>query len=128
MTESMLPMHREDYEAVQRLRELPLEQLAPLAPWLLDWLKDEACPIAPDIASLLLPLEVELIPHLRTILSASLHPIWKRTALRMIVGELSPDISMELVPELIHLAMNATAEEQDAEVDELAERLLERWI
>ncbi|MCI3919461.1 DUF5071 domain-containing protein [Paenibacillus sp. TRM 82003] len=123
-----MPRHAEDREAVSSLRELPVEELASLAPALLVWLQDEACPIAPDIAGLLLPLEADLVSPLRMILTSAGHANWKRAALRAIVTELPPDVAMELVPELIRLAMNATDEEQDAEVDELAEQLLERWL
>lgn len=128
MDEALLPRHAEDRERIDRLRELSAEELEPLAPSLLEWLKDEASPIASEIAGLLLPLEDELLPHLRILLSPSGDPHRKRAALRLLVGEWPADIGMELVPELIRIAMQATDAERDAEVDELAESLLERWL
>jgi hypothetical protein len=120
---TFIPRHAEDQERLERLRDLPLAERVPLLSRLLEWVKEENQPIAAEMVSLLLPCGYELVPHLKMILQAD-DPKWKGSVMRRLLAPLPKDVLMELVPELIALAMNPTENDLEAEVDELAEELL----
>lgn len=82
---------------------------------------------AAEAAAQLVSLGSESLSALRGILNGT-DAEWKAAVLERVVAAFDKDVALELAPELLTLAMNATEADSEAEVDELAESILVRLL
>jgi len=120
------PRSGDDRERWAALRRWSPERLEPHIPWLLEWLKTDGAG-SDEAAALLLPLEYELIAPIRSILNGT-DAEWKAAVIERLIAAMPKDAALELAPDLLTLAMNASEADLEAGVDELAEEALARWL
>jgi len=80
-----LPRNHDDVERAQALLERPADDLAPVIPELIRWLKNDAWPVAGAVAECLRNLESATIPAVRHVLRGN-DPIFKRNLIRCVVS------------------------------------------
>ncbi|WP_274361429.1 DUF5071 domain-containing protein [Paenibacillus thermotolerans] len=129
MNENLPPQRKLDAETLAHLKRLSEEERIPLLPELLRYLRagDDPSPTASELAELLISHGYELVPLLKAILESG-EGAGKYAVMELLVKKLPEEITLELAPELLRLAMNPSDEDESWEVDELAEELLSRIL
>jgi len=121
--EDCVPKDKFDIAAVERARSVGFPALTEVLPRLLVWLQDCNWPVAEPVASLLPDAGIEILPHLREVLSSD-DGAWKYSVLTLLVPDLDPQIIAGLTDDLARLATHPTAEDRAEGVDQAARDLL----
>lgn len=119
----LVPRHKHDIERAEAAVAAGYPAVAPVLPALLEWLQDANWPVARVLAPFLGEIGVPLESAVREVLKGPDHT-WKYWLLLQVVAR-SSALKQSLRPELERLAVAATTEEQQEELDEVARSLLE---
>lgn len=112
-----------DFESVTLLKTLSFNELNPLIPDLIEWLQDINWPVASQISELLMPMEDELVPHIKKILNSN-DSQWKYCILSNLVRNFTIMNKVRLKDELMRLSNNPSDEDIEEEVDNLSREIL----
>ncbi|MED4954716.1 DUF5071 domain-containing protein [Paenibacillus sp. FSL R5-0527] len=118
-----LPKDKMDLEGVVHLKTLSSNELIPLIPDLIEWLQDINWPVASELSKLLMPMEGELIPHIKEIVNSN-DSLWKYCILSNLVRNFTTMNKVRLKDELMRLSNNPSNEDIEEEIDNLAKEIL----
>ncbi|WP_322905761.1 DUF5071 domain-containing protein [Paenibacillus sp. SGZ-1009] len=119
-----IPQSKDDFNSIERLRQLRSEQIVPLIPQLLEWLQDQNWPIYNDIKSILIPQQLFLVKPLKQILHSN-DSSWKYFILSDFLPCVDDEVLRQLQVELQMLAYSPLSiEDKLEEVDVCALELL----
>ncbi|MCM3702483.1 DUF5071 domain-containing protein [Paenibacillus macerans] len=118
-----LPKDKMDLEGVAHLKTLSSNELIPLIPDLIEWLQDINWPVASELSKLLMPMEDELIPHIKEIVNSN-DSQWKYCILSNLVRNFTTRNKVRLKDELMRLSNNPNNEDIKEEIDNLAKEIL----
>ncbi len=121
---SYIPQSKDDFESIERLRQLEAQQIRLLIPELLEWLQDANWPIYAEVKSILIPQQMNLVEPLRAILRSK-DSSWKYFVVSDFLPCLHDEMIQELQTELYELAHAPDAADRLEEVDACARVLLE---
>ncbi len=121
--EDCIPKDKFDVAAIVRANQICLLALSPFQAELLKWVQDPNWPVAPSTAALLSRFDVELLPHVKSILRSE-DALWKHTLIDLVVRNLSTHVVHELNADLARLAVQPTPDEKIEEVDVVARDIL----
>ena len=99
----LLPKDKHDDEAIKRLRKLPIQELEPLLPELLEWVADINWPIARDAIDLVLTVPEHIVEPIREVLRTT-DDGWKNSCLNYVIPHLPVEQQRQLKPELERIA------------------------
>lgn len=119
-----LPKDKMDFESIALLRKLGISDLSKLIPELFEWLQDVNWPIASQICELLMPLEDNLIPHIKKVLNSN-DSQWKYSILTNLVSNFSITNKLLLKDELLRLFNNPSFDDMEEEIDSLSKEILD---
>ncbi len=120
----LVPRHKADYAACDRLRAAPDEQVRPLLPELLTWLQDINWPVAPRVVDRIRSMGGDLVPPVREILCSD-DGIWKYWVLTQLLPVVDAAVVGELRADVVRLATTPTPHDRADEVDIAARELLD---
>ncbi len=120
---TLIPKHKSDFESVNALKQLKLEEIRPILPDLMEWLQDLNWPIAQEIESLLLGFQGELIPHIQRVFRTD-DAQWKYFILHGLIQRLPPHIVQELKVDLERMLHAPSSDEKYEELDDVLIELL----
>ncbi len=118
-----LPKDKMDLDSVAHLKTLSSNELIPLLPDLIEWLQDINWPVASELSKLLMPMEDELIPHIKEIVNSN-DSQWKYCILSNLVRNFTTMNKVRLKDELMRLSINPSNEDIEEEIDNLAKEIL----
>lgn len=118
-----LPKDKMDLDSVAHLKTLSSNELIPLLPDLIEWLQDINWPVASELSKLLMPMEGELIPHIKEIVNSN-DSLWKYCILSNLVRNFTTMNKVRLKDELMRLSNNPSNEDIEEEIDNLAKEIL----
>lgn len=105
-------------------KNIEKDKIRPIIPELLVWLQDGNWPVATEVRDILLPLDKELLPHIRSILKTN-DSEWKFFLLTCLVSGLPKDTISELRHDLFDIAHNPSVSDKASEVDVAARNTLD---
>lgn len=115
---NLIPTHKDDQDAVQRLRKCSYKEIEPIASELLKWLQDGNWPIAAPLSQTLIPFTKELSPKIMAILNSNDYE-WKYFLIQSLCDPYDNKLSKQVQNELKRIASNPTEVEIKTEVHEL---------
>ncbi|AJY77931.1 hypothetical protein VN24_21915 [Paenibacillus beijingensis] len=121
----LIPKHKKDFESIEKLKTLDLEELKLILPELLEWLQDMNWPIAREIQTILLHFPEDLTPHIRRIFRTS-DGEWKYWILYSLLTDLPKHILIDLKPDLERINNYPTEDEKSSDLKYIVEDLLQR--
>jgi hypothetical protein len=121
----LIPMHKSDFERVEKLKALNLEDIKPILPDLMIWLQDQNWPISQGIEDIIIEFQSDLIPHIKNIFSTT-DGSWKYFLLHGLINRLPSSIITELREDLERIKNNPTQDEKYEELDDILSELLAR--
>ena len=120
----LIPEHKDDQEKIKLLKEQPFEKLIPIIPDLIGWLADGNWPISKPISELLNPHLNKISYHYLEILNGN-DQEWKYFLIHSICNMAKDKIPNEILVKIESIANSPSKQEIEAEVNEIAEFLLE---
>ncbi|OXM82304.1 DUF5071 domain-containing protein [Paenibacillus rigui] len=121
----LIPKHKFDFESVEKLKKLNLEEIKPILPELLEWLQDMNWPIAQEIETLLLSFQEQLIPYIKNVLNTN-DGTWKYFLLHGLINKLPKHVLKDLKTDLERMKNSPTDDEKYEELEDILEELLEK--
>jgi hypothetical protein len=122
----LLPQTKTDYEAVERLSQLPEAELLPLLPGLAEWLEDTNWPVSRPVWNFLLPHIAELEPFIMEVLMGY-DDIWKCNLLQLVEQSALPTLSLPMRELTERIAHAPTVGERENDTAEAARELLAKY-
>jgi hypothetical protein len=119
----LLPKDKHDHEAMERLQKLPIQELVPLLPELLEWVADINWPIARDAIDLLLTAPEHIVEPIRDVLRTT-DDGWKNNCLHYVIPHLPVEQRRQLKPDLERIAHQPTEDEIEEGTRDMAQELL----
>jgi hypothetical protein len=119
----LIPQHKMDHERTEKLKKLDKGLIRSVIPELMIWLKDGNWPVFSEVRDILLPLEKELVPHIKNVLVSN-DGEWKYFVLTGLVSKLSKGTIAELKQDLLEVANNPSVSDKASEVDAVAKEIL----
>ncbi|THF78463.1 DUF5071 domain-containing protein [Cohnella fermenti] len=121
----LVPKHKSDFDRINDLKKLSLDQIRPILPDLLEWLQDINWPIAIEVEEILIGFQEELVPHLKNIFNV-VDGQWKYFLLYGLIKRLPDEVLVELKEDLERMLYYPTRDEIDEELDDILKKLLQR--
>jgi hypothetical protein len=115
---NLIPAHKDDQDAVQRLQKCSYKEIEPIANELLQWLQDGNWPIAGPLSQILRPFTKELSPKIMSILNSNDYE-WKYFLIQFLCNPNDNKLTQQVQHELKRIASNPTEIEIKTEVHEL---------
>lgn len=122
---SYLPKDKSDFTSVRLLKKLPEEELETISFELLAWLQDINWPIANEIIEVLIPLDNQLVPHLKRIFETNDYE-WIDNCLRYLVRKMSKTAIDGLREDLSQLIVIENSQFLEYEIPLVAKEILEK--
>jgi len=123
---ALLPTEKGDFERVELLERLPIDQLRPLVRHLMTWIQDTNWPISRRINALLLRIgPVVLLEPVREVLATD-DAIWKTNTIRDLVEPQLPNLVERLRGALVRIAEAPSTSEVAEGTAEAAQEILAR--
>jgi hypothetical protein len=119
----LMPKDKHDRKAMERLRKLPIQELVPLLPELLEWVADINWPIARDAIDLVLTVPEHIVEPIRKVFQTTDYG-WKNSCLNYVVPHLPVEQRRQLKPELERIAHQPTQDEIEEGTSDTAQELL----
>ena len=105
----LVPKNIFDFSGMEELRKLSDEEIAPVIPDLLAWMKDMNWPVAKEMPDLLVPHQKVLIPHIIEILQPEQSECdWKTYIIWVLLPLLDEKYLLMLKPSLERIVKNPT--------------------
>lgn len=125
----LVPKNKFDTSGIETLRGLDDEEIAPVLPYLLEWIQDLNWPVAAEVIPVLAMHSTALLPHIRRVLSRDeTDGMWKYWVVTALLPRFpNADIAV-LADVLERIAGEPTADEAEAEADIAAGELLNERI
>lgn len=120
----LLPKDKHDHEAIERLHKLPIQELVPLLPELLEWVADINWPIARDAIDLVLAVPEHIVEPIREVFRTT-DDEWKNNCLDYVILHLPVEQRRQLKPELERIAHQPTEYEIEEGMRDTAQELLD---
>jgi hypothetical protein len=118
-----IPKDKFDIAAIELAGQIGFPALNPILPDLLKWVQDINWPVARETAALLSNSGLEILPHIKAILSSD-DGIWKYWTIDHVIRNASSDVLFELCDDLMRLIENPTQDDQREEVNAIALSIL----
>jgi hypothetical protein len=122
----LLPRNKFDEEAVEKLAQLPEDELRPLLPGLAEWIQDWNWPIAPAVEKLMELHIAAVVPTIIEVLAGT-DSIWKENLLSLVRPATLPILPVLLQATVERIATTPTFGEQADEINKAAGDLLDRY-
>lgn len=119
----LVPKDKHDLGAVDRAKAVGFPGLNAVLPELLEWVQDPNWPITEPMAAVLCKADVEIVPHIRTVLEGA-DAEWKYWIIELVLKDQSHDVVCALRPEIERLVTQPTRADQRECVDQAAKALL----
>lgn len=124
--EDLVPKHKFDFSGLEELKELSDEEIAPILPALLEWMKDMNWPIAQEMPSLLIMHQKVLMPYIVDVLKPEqVEGDWKNYIIWDLLPLLDKEYAIEIEPYLERIVENPTRNEVFDETNIEAEDFLQ---
>lgn len=124
--EDLVPKHKFDFSGLEELKELSDEEIAPILPALLEWMKDMNWPIAQEMPSLLIMHQKVLMPYIVDALKPEqVEGDWKNYIIWDLLPLLDKEYAIEIEPYLERIVENPTRSEVFDETNIEAEDFLQ---
>ena len=121
----LVPKNISDFSGMEELKKLSDEEIAPVIPDLLAWMKDMNWPVAKEMPDLLAPHQKVLIPHIIEILQPEQSECdWKTYIIWELLPLLDEKYLSMLKPSLERIVKNPTSGELYEETNMHAEDIL----
>lgn len=121
----LLPKNKFDNSNMEKIRDIPNNEIEPLLPELLTWLQDANWPIFKDVLELLVNRQKPLIPLIINILKPEQRDdVWKYYIISALLPLFSDKNLEILLPFIKRIAETPTETEKIEEVDQAAINLL----
>ncbi len=119
--QQLLPKDKYDNSNIEKLRQLTDEEIAPVLPALLEWLKDANWPVFDDVLSVLALHQSALVPLIISILSSDEKDgIWKYWIISRLLPLFSDENIKAVLSSVKRIEENPTEGERTEEVNEIA--------
>jgi len=119
----LIPKHKFDIEATEKLKRYSYEQVKPIIPELLTWIQDGHWAVAAPVANFLIPFATNITEELLKILRTN-DAEWEFQCLRYFGFETN---DIELKNAITRIALNPTPDEIEGCVQEKALECLDYW-
>lgn len=124
--EELIPKNKFDLSGIDELRKLSDEEILPILPNLLEWMKDMTWPVAKEMPALLSSHPKVLIPSIIEALQPEqMECDWKTFMIQVLLPLLDKEYLLELKPSLERIAQFPTWGESDEGTDHEAKHLLD---
>lgn len=125
----LVPKNKFDTSGIETLRGLDDEEIAPVLPYLLEWIQDLNWPVAAEVIPVLAMHSAALLPHVRRVLSRDeTDGMWKYWVVTALLPRFPNADIAALADVLERIADEPTADEAEAEADIAAGELLNERI
>jgi hypothetical protein len=121
---SIVPAHKQDFQACELLAVAADDQVVPRIRELLEWIQDMNWPVAGRVVQRLTTVGAPLTEPVEHILVGS-DDIWKYWVINSLLPGVDPNVVESLRPHLQRIVSSPTANETAEDVVEGAARLLE---
>lgn len=122
-----IPEDKCDEDAIKRAEDLGFPGLNPILPNLLEWVQDAHWPVTNDTAALLSKAGLEIVPHIRFILSSE-DGMWKYWVIELVLKNIAPEVILALKSDLARLISSPSQDDLSCGVDEAAQALLDHIL
>lgn len=123
--EDLVPKNKFDFSGIAELKQLSDEEIEPVLPALLEWMKDMNWPVAREMPMLLAKHQKVIIPYIIDILQPEqLECDWKSYIIYALLPLLDADYLVQLKPSLERIGECPTWGEEDEETNIAAKELL----
>lgn len=124
---NLVPKNKFDFSGMEELMKLSDEEIEPVIPDLLAWMKDMNWPVAKEMPALLALHQETLIPHIIEILQPEQWECdWKTNIIHDLLPLLDEKYLLMLKPALERIMKNPTEGELDEGTNIQAENILKR--
>ncbi|MDE7282673.1 MAG: DUF5071 domain-containing protein [Lachnospiraceae bacterium] len=124
---NLVPKNKFDFSGMEELMKLSDEEIEPVIPDLLAWMKDMNWPVAKEMSALLALHQESLIPHIIEILqTVQCECDWKTNIIYDLLPLLDEKYLLMLKPALERIMKNPTEGELDEGTNIQAENILKR--
>ena len=121
----LVPKTKFDFSGIEELRKLSDEEIAPVIPDLLAWMKDMNWPVAKEMPDLLAPHQKALIPHIIEILQPEQSECdWKTWIIDFLLPLFDEKYLLMLKPSLERIVKNPSWGELDEATNTAAADIL----
>lgn len=118
---NLVPKNKFDNSDIEKLKQLTDEEIEPILPCLLEWIKDYNYPIAKELLAVLELHQIALTPLILNVLSLEeKDDIWKYWIITSLLPLFSNTNIEPFLPAIKRIAENPTQNEIREEVDEAA--------
>lgn len=125
--EDLVPKNKFDDSGIEELRMLSDEEIAPILPALLEWMKDMNWPIAKEMPEVLSMHQKVIIPYIIEALQPEqLECDWKTYIIQFLLPLLDSDYFVMLKPSLERIVKEPTWGEISDGTDTAAKEILKR--
>lgn len=125
----LVPKNKFDTSGIETLRGLDDEEIAPVLPYLLEWIQDLNWSVAAEVIPVLAMHSAALLPHVRRVLSRDeTDGMWKYWVVTALLPRFPNADIAALADVLERIADEPTADEAEAEADIAAGELLNERI
>lgn len=125
--EDCIPKNKHDKESVDKARLVGFPGINVILPQLLEWLQDRNWPVAYEVLDLLSNADVEIVPHIKTVL-ASQDSGWKYSLITIgLISRLPPSIRELLRADLQRLVDHPNESDVREEVNLTSREILDEW-
>ena len=126
--DDLMPKTKFDDSGIGELNQLSDEEIEPVLPELLAWMKDMNWPIANEMPGLLAKHQKIIAPHIIDILQPEqLECDWKTNLVQHLLPLMDKEYLMMVKPCLMRIAENPTWGEKSEDTDTAARKLLLIW-
>lgn len=123
---NLVPKDKFDIHFIENLKGKKINEIQNIVPQLLEWLQDGNWPVSRYVTDYLLPHVNEIQKDIISILKGE-DEIWKYWVLLCLVYNSPNQLSDEILSEVKYIRDNATNLEKEADVEQLAIEILEKF-
>ena len=121
--EGLLPRNKYDVDSAEKIKKMDRNLILPLLPGLLIFTQDMNWPVAPSVLEILLTFPIEIVPHVKNVLSSD-DDNWKWFILHFLIIELPVESKIQFREYLTRVAETPTQNEIAEELAEIAKKIL----
>lgn len=121
--EGLLPRNKYDIDSAEKIKKMDRNLILPLLPGLLIFTQDMNWPVAPSVLEILLTFPIEIVPHVKDVLSSD-DDNWKWFILHFLIIELPVESKIQFREYLTRVAETPTQNEIAEELAEIAKKIL----
>lgn len=123
--EKLVPQNKFDFSSIEELNTLSDEEIAPILPSLLEWMKDMNWPIAQEMSALLAKHQKIIVPRIMEVMKPEqLECDWKNFIIWALLPKLDVEYLVMMKPCLLRIVENPTQGELSEETDIEAKNFL----